>query len=78
MADAPENDSPLRRFDGSAGLILNVFCFLIAAGHIYVAFDPVLSELQRNGFHFAGFAILAALFYPLHARMPVAVDLAIG
>ena len=78
MTDAADTDSPLRTFSGTARLILNVFCFLIAAGHIYVAFDPVLSELQRNGFHFAGFAILAAVFYPMRASFPIAVDLVIG
>ncbi|MFQ1702552.1 TRAP transporter permease [Loktanella agnita] len=44
---------------------LNVLCFLIAVGHIYVAFDPVISEVQRNAYHFAGFAFLAAVLYPM-------------
>ena len=49
----------LRTFTGTPDLVLSIICFTIAVAHLYVAFDPVLSELQRNAFHFAGFAALA-------------------
>ncbi|MGJ8603525.1 MAG: TRAP transporter permease [Marivita sp.] len=81
--DEDEDGGRLRSFRGTADVVLSVFCFLIAVGHIYVAFDPVLSELQRNSFHFAGFAALAAILYPMWrgARgkaAPIALDLIIG
>ncbi|WP_343563033.1 TRAP transporter permease [Kiloniella sp. b19] len=45
------------------GWLLSGFCVLFALGHLYVALFPVLSEFQRNAFHFAGFAFLAVCFY---------------
>ena len=78
-----EDGGRLRSFSGSADFALSGVCFLIAVGHIYVAFDPVLSELQRNGFHFAGFAALAAILYPMWRggsgkASPLFVDLVFG
>ncbi len=85
MSDVEKDQdvSRLRTFDGPANTILSVLCCLIAIGHIYVAFDPVLSELQRNAFHFAGFAALAAVLYPMWRSpsgqsFPVALDLIFG
>lgn len=73
----------IRDFAGWAGWALHGLCFLIAAGHIYVAFDPVISELQRNAYHFAGFAFLAAVYYPFlrgrtRSRGMLLFDLAFG
>ncbi len=72
----------MREFDGLTGTILSVICFLIAFGHLYVAFDPVLSELERNAYHFAGFAALAAVYYPMWrtrgGQAPLALDLIFG
>lgn len=78
-----EDGGRLRSFDGLADMALSIICFVIAVGHIYVAFDPVLSELQRNAFHFAGFAMLAALLYPMWRgssgkSAPLALDFALG
>ncbi|MFP7569274.1 TRAP transporter permease [Marivita sp. S2033] len=78
-----EDGGRLRSFRGAADTALSIMCFVIAVGHIYVAFDPVLSELERNAFHFAGFALLAALLYPMWRgpsgrASPLAVDLVIG
>ncbi|MEO0386059.1 MAG: TRAP transporter fused permease subunit [Pseudomonadota bacterium] len=88
MAKAETTDTTLdtaptlRSIEGPAGWAVDGLCFLIAVGHLYVAFDPVLSELQRNAYHFAGFAALAALYYPMwHGRRgpaPLALDLVIG
>ena len=83
MADAEDQDTGgLRSFTGTPDLILSIACFLIAVGHLYVAFDPgLLSELERNAFHFAGFAALAALLYPMWRggnRAPVWIDAALG
>ncbi len=78
-----EDGGRLRSFNGLADKALSIICFVIAVGHIYVAFDPVLSELQRNAFHFAGFALLAALLYPMWRgssgkAAPLALDFALG
>ncbi|HKK96623.1 MAG TPA: TRAP transporter fused permease subunit [Marivita sp.] len=75
--------SKLRTFHGPIDTALSVLCFLIAVGHIYVAFDPVLSELQRNAFHFAGFAFLAAVLYPMRQsgsgrKSPLWIDALLG
>ncbi|WP_404380185.1 TRAP transporter permease [Caenispirillum salinarum] len=42
--------------------------FLLAVGHIYLALFPELSELERNAFHFGGFAFLCALYFPFSKR----------
>ena len=84
MTDTKDEDGgALRSFKGPANGILSVACFLIAALHLYVAFDPILSELQRNAFHFAGFAALAAILYPAVTGAPknrtaMAFDLCFG
>lgn len=49
----------------SLSMIMRILCVVIAIGHLYLAIVPAISELQRNAFHFAGFALLAAYFYPL-------------
>ncbi|WP_333713805.1 TRAP transporter permease [Yoonia sp.] len=83
-APEEEQSSGLRTFDRLGETILSIACFLIAVGHLYVAFDPgLLSELQRNAFHFAGFAALAALLYPMWRSgsgksTPIYLDFAIG
>ncbi|MEL6953381.1 MAG: TRAP transporter fused permease subunit [Pseudomonadota bacterium] len=65
-ADEKDEDGAAQRsFTGTAGQILTLACAAFAALHIYLAFDPFLSELQRNAYHFAGFALLAALLYPM-------------
>lgn len=48
-----------------AGHLLTALCATIAVAHLYVALFPVLSELERNAWHFAGFAFLAALLTPM-------------
>ena len=54
-----------RQFTGTGEFLLHLLAFAIAVGHIYVAFDPIISELQRNAYHFAGFAFLAAAYHPV-------------
>tara|TARA_R110002111_G_scaffold199925_2_gene265323 strand:+ start:930 stop:3023 length:2094 start_codon:yes stop_codon:yes gene_type:complete len=63
--DVEIDDAGLRVFTGWPHRVLSILCFAIAVGAIYVAFDPVLSELERNALHFASFAALAAIYYPL-------------
>ena len=81
---ADTSDGQQRHFTGLSGTLLTGLCALIALGHLYVALFPIISELQRNAFHFAGFAFLAAVLYPaLGARHTghralFAVDLVFG
>ncbi|MGJ8621930.1 MAG: TRAP transporter permease [Yoonia sp.] len=86
MADTDEIETTkLRTFIGLPNQLLSLACFVIAIAHVYVAFDPgLLSELERNAFHFAGFAALAALLYPMWqgrsggAPAPVWLDIVIA
>ena len=63
--ETPDADQLQRSFTGLPNTALTILCFVIAVGHIYVAFDPIISEFQRNAYHFAGFAFLAAVFNPI-------------
>lgn len=69
MADAENtSETDLRTLSNPYNLALSLFCCLFAIAHIYVAFDPIISELERNAFHFAGFAFIAAILYPPMVR----------
>ncbi len=84
MSDDTEVEpARLREFDGWARWALHGLCLFIAVGHIYVAFDPIISEFQRNAYHFAGFAFLAAIYNPMlrgntQSRGLLAFDLTFG
>lgn len=73
-----------RSFTGPFATLLMVACALVSCWHIYVALFPFVTELQRNAFHFAGFAFLGFLFYPdkilFNANDPTGLrfDLCIG
>ena len=66
MSDNASEDGPggLRSFSGAAGQALTLVCALIALFHLYVAIDPVVSELTRNALHYGMFGFLAAVLYP--------------
>ena len=72
----------LRDFGGWSARAIAALCLLISCWHLYVAVFPVVSELARNALHFAGFALLAALYHPLTGRARagawLALDVAIG
>ncbi|MFO8126281.1 TRAP transporter permease [Yoonia sp.] len=84
MSDETPAEVALQRdFTGLTNAALSILCFLIAVGHIYVAFDPIISEFQRNAYHFAGFAFLAAVLHPLvrgrtRSKPMLAFDLTLG
>ncbi len=84
MSDETPAEVALQRdFTGLTNTALSILCFLIAVGHIYVAFDPIISEFQRNAYHFAGFAFLAAVLHPLikgqtRSKAMLAFDLTLG
>ena len=81
--ETPAAEELQRNFTGLPNVALGILCFLIAIGHIYVAFDLAISEFQRNAYHFAGFAFLAAALHPLikgktRSKSMLAFDLAFG
>jgi len=82
--DAPLGGSGLREFEGPALLAVMGFAAFLSALHLAAAVWPFMADFDRNVMHFGGFAILAALFYPMSrgdwAQRPVAVllDLALG
>ena len=72
-----------RAFSGPVATALSVLALFIALGHIYVAFAPIISEFQRNAYHFAGFAFLAAVYFPVlrgrtRSRALLLADFAFG
>ena len=81
---AETDDSPLRAPSGLPGRLLAVYCFALSASHLVFALYPgIISEFQRNVLHFAGFAFLASVLYPLvparkSAPALTAADLALG
>lgn len=81
--ETPVEAAAQRDFTGLTNTALSTLCFLIAVGHIYVAFDPIISEFQRNAYHFAGFAFLAAVLNPMirgktRSKPMLAFDLTLG
>jgi TRAP transporter 4TM/12TM fusion protein len=81
--ETPVEAAAQRDFTGLTNTALSILCFLIAVGHIYVAFDPIISEFQRNAYHFAGFACLAAILNPMirgktRSKPMLAFDLTLG
>ncbi|MBB5516218.1 TRAP transporter 4TM/12TM fusion protein [Rubricella aquisinus] len=80
-----EEGAPLRTFDGIGHWLISGLCLVIAVFHLFVAIFPVVSEFDRNVFHFGGFAILAAAMYPMfrrkawkEGRLGIAIDVTIG
>jgi len=67
-ASLTADELPNRIAKGAMATALTAFCALFALAHLYVALFPVVSEFQRNALHFAGFALLAAFYYPLLTR----------
>jgi TRAP transporter 4TM/12TM fusion protein len=78
----PAKDGPLRPLRGAPLAAANAFGVALAAAHLYLALVPTLSELARNTLHFAGFALLAAVWFPaaraLRGRAGLALDLVFG
>jgi len=67
MTDSSQqsDDMLTRATHGRVTILVTAFSALFALAHLYNALFPVVSEFQRNAIHFAGFAFLAAFFYPL-------------
>ncbi len=75
--------SGLRHLTGPLGRAVSLLAVFLSAAHLFLALFPWLSELERNIFHFAGFALLCALLYPatrglLHSRAALAFDIVLG
>ncbi|WP_114285320.1 TRAP transporter permease [Candidatus Halocynthiibacter alkanivorans] len=85
MTDASQQpeETSARMARGKAATALMAFSALFAFAHLYNALFPVVSEFQRNAFHFAGFAFLAAFYYPFFStkgksRTLLMLDLTFG
>ena len=63
--DSGPETSWLRTYKGLPGHGLAALAILISLAHLFLAIFPWLSELERNVLHFAGFALLCALIYPM-------------
>lgn len=77
--------SPTRELSGPLNMLAVAVCLILSVGHLYLALFPVISEFERNVFHFAGFAFLAALLYPViprdslkKSRAAIASDIVLG
>ncbi|QPH54393.1 TRAP transporter permease [Pontivivens ytuae] len=60
--------APTRQLKGALNVLVIAVCLALSVGHLYVAIFPELSEYTRNVLHFAGFAFLAAILYPVLPR----------
>ena len=80
----PVQTSDLREFNGTAALIVMVFGAALSALHLYLAVFPIISDFDRNVLHFGGFAVMAALIYPVvradwaRGRGMLVIDIALG
>ena len=75
--------SGLRHLTGPLARAVSLLAVFLSAAHLFLALFPWLSELERNIFHFAGFALLCALLYPatrglVHSRAALAFDIVLG
>ncbi len=75
----------LRLFEGGLGFLVAAFAVFVSLIHLFLAIFPWLSELERNALHFACFALLCALYYPMVRRpwsagtsLGLTIDAAIG
>ncbi len=79
-----QSSSGLREFTGMAGGALTVFAALVSAVHLFFAVYPMISDFDRNVLHFASFAVMAALIYPVantdwaRSKGMLAFDIALG
>ena len=75
----------LRLLPRVLALAVGAISILVSLAHLVFALFPVISELERNAFHFASFALLCAVTYPMargdwatRAPAALAIDLVIG
>ena len=61
-------DQRIIHFHPALTCLFNLVAILVAGFHIVNALAPLVSESERNMIHFAGFAFLAFLYYPLLPR----------
>lgn len=54
-----------RSFEGILKTAITALAIFLSVAHMVLAIFPFLSELERNIFHFAGFAMLCSLSYPM-------------
>ncbi|MEM9148686.1 MAG: TRAP transporter fused permease subunit, partial [Pseudomonadota bacterium] len=80
--DAPPSDG--RTLPQGLAFAVSAIAVVISLVHLVLAFQPLLSELERNTFHFAGFALLCAIVFPAargtwaRSHTALMVDIGIG
>ena len=62
--DSEEGGSLLRGLESPWKEITFTLGVIISLAHLYFALIADVSELMRNAFHFAGFALLCSIYYP--------------
>jgi TRAP transporter 4TM/12TM fusion protein len=80
-----DTDDGVRRMEGPFGLVLFALCIAVGLFHIYANYVGTISQFLFTGIHFAGFALLCALRYPMYrAQTPngrgavLIIDIVIG
>ena len=67
MSDRDEDGGALRALHGPWLWSATALAVAVSVFHLTVAIVPFVNELTRNTLHFAGFALLCALWYPATA-----------
>ncbi|MEL7461675.1 MAG: TRAP transporter fused permease subunit [Pseudomonadota bacterium] len=81
---SPVQSSDLREFTGGPAAFVMIFGAALSATHLFFAIFPMISDFDRNVLHFGGFAIMAALIYPVvradwaRGRGMLVVDVVLG
>ncbi len=75
----------VRELHGTWRTVVTTFAILVSLAHLYFALIGGVGELMRNALHFAGFAILCAVYFPVWNRPDIKAsrtwlwaDLALG
>jgi TRAP-type uncharacterized transport system fused permease subunit len=63
-----EDGGLIRDLTGSWKHIAFAIGVFISLAHLYFALFADVSEIMRNAFHFAGFALLCSIYYPAFKR----------
>ena len=83
MNQEQQSDSKSTKLD-TLSIFISALGIILSCGHLFLAIYPWLSELERNIFHFAGFALMCVLIYPIwgdrerSSHSALIVDIIIG
>jgi len=84
-ADGGEHEAATRSFAVAPAMSLALLAGVVSAGHIWLNTFGTLSTLRQSALHYAGFALLCAILFPLASprrrgayRLILACDIPIG